>query len=94
MMDDLVVQLSRWQCAATALYHFLFVPLTLKLSFLLAAMKTHWELACPPRIPSPAAYFRFVRALKNAAREHPEWKGPVVRQAMRTLPSRNGIRVK
>jgi len=39
MMDDLVVQLSRWQCAATALYHFLFVPLTLGLSFLLAAME-------------------------------------------------------
>lgn len=54
----------------------------------------HWELAYTPRIPSPAAYFRFVRALKNAAREHPEWKGSVVRQAMRTLPSRKDIGVK
>ncbi len=35
-----VVDLSRWQFAATALYHFLFVPLTLGLSFLLAAMET------------------------------------------------------
>ncbi|HYW91084.1 MAG TPA: cytochrome ubiquinol oxidase subunit I [Gammaproteobacteria bacterium] len=41
-MHDLqtVVDLSRWQFAATALYHFLFVPLTLGLSFLLAAMET------------------------------------------------------
>ena len=35
-----VVELSRWQFAATALYHFLFVPLTLGLTFLLAAMET------------------------------------------------------
>jgi len=40
MIDPLVVELSRWQFAATALYHFLFVPLTLGLSFLLAAMET------------------------------------------------------
>jgi cytochrome d ubiquinol oxidase subunit I len=40
MIDPLVVDLSRWQFAATALYHFLFVPLTLGLSFLLAAMET------------------------------------------------------
>lgn len=40
MIDDWVVELSRWQFAATALYHFLFVPLTLGLSFLLAAMET------------------------------------------------------
>ncbi|HTP97712.1 MAG TPA: cytochrome ubiquinol oxidase subunit I [Casimicrobiaceae bacterium] len=40
MVDDLVVDLSRWQFAATALYHFLFVPLTLGLSVMLAAMET------------------------------------------------------
>ncbi len=40
MIDPVVVELSRWQFAATALYHFLFVPLTLGLSFLLAAMET------------------------------------------------------
>ncbi len=38
--SDTVVELSRWQFAATALYHFLFVPLTLGLSFILAAMET------------------------------------------------------
>ncbi|MFZ1907516.1 MAG: cytochrome ubiquinol oxidase subunit I [Burkholderiales bacterium] len=40
MINDTVVELSRWQFAATALYHFLFVPLTLGLSMLLAAMET------------------------------------------------------
>ncbi|MDE2119308.1 MAG: cytochrome ubiquinol oxidase subunit I [Betaproteobacteria bacterium] len=40
MINPTVVELSRWQFAATALYHFLFVPLTLGLSFLLAAMET------------------------------------------------------
>lgn len=40
MISDTVVELSRWQFAATALYHFLFVPLTLGLAFLLAAMET------------------------------------------------------
>jgi len=40
MVDDLVVDLSRWQFAATALYHFLFVPLTLGLTVLLAVMET------------------------------------------------------
>ncbi len=40
MINGTVVDLSRMQFAATALYHFLFVPLTLGLSFLLAAMET------------------------------------------------------
>jgi cytochrome d ubiquinol oxidase subunit I len=40
MVDDLVVDLSRLQFAATALYHFLFVPLTLGLSFIVAVMET------------------------------------------------------
>lgn len=38
--SQLAVDLSRWQFAATALYHFLFVPLTLGLSVMLAAMET------------------------------------------------------
>ena len=40
MINSLVVDLSRWQFAATALYHFLFVPLTLGISFMIAAMET------------------------------------------------------
>ncbi len=40
MFDLGVVELSRLQFALTALYHFLFVPLTLGLSLLLAIMET------------------------------------------------------
>jgi len=40
MIDGTVVELSRLQFALTALYHFLFVPLTLGLSLLLAIMES------------------------------------------------------
>jgi cytochrome d ubiquinol oxidase subunit I len=40
MIDPVVVDLSRLQFALTALYHFLFVPLTLGLSLLLAIMES------------------------------------------------------
>lgn len=40
MISEAVVDLSRLQFAMTALYHFLFVPLTLGLSFLLAIMES------------------------------------------------------
>lgn len=40
MVDQLVVDLSRLQFAATAMYHFIFVPLTLGLSFLMAIMES------------------------------------------------------
>ncbi|QQR38009.1 cytochrome ubiquinol oxidase subunit I [Devosia rhizoryzae] len=39
-IDSLVVDLSRWQFAATAMYHFIFVPLTLGLSFMMAIMES------------------------------------------------------
>lgn len=40
MITEAVVDLSRLQFALTAMYHFLFVPLTLGLSFLLAIMES------------------------------------------------------
>ncbi|ODT79652.1 MAG: cytochrome d terminal oxidase subunit 1 [Pelagibacterium sp. SCN 64-44] len=40
MTDMLVVELSRWQFAATAMYHFLFVPLTLGLSLMMAILES------------------------------------------------------
>lgn len=40
MVDESVVDLSRLQFAFTALYHFLFVPLTLGLSFIVAIMES------------------------------------------------------
>lgn len=40
MISESLVDLSRLQFAITALYHFLFVPLTLGLSFILAIMES------------------------------------------------------
>lgn len=40
MNSELLVDLSRLQFAATAFYHFLFVPLTIGLAFLMAIMET------------------------------------------------------
>ena len=40
MLSDQLVSLSRLQFAVTALYHFLFVPLTLGLTYILVIMET------------------------------------------------------
>ncbi|MBX6393890.1 MAG: cytochrome ubiquinol oxidase subunit I, partial [Burkholderiales bacterium] len=40
MVADSVVEMSRLQFALTAMYHFLFVPLTLGLAWLLVIMET------------------------------------------------------
>src|SRR3954453_8930976 len=36
------LDLARWQFAITTVYHFLFVPLTIGLSLLVAGMQTAW----------------------------------------------------
>ena len=48
MIDQTFVELSRWQFAATALYHFLFVPLTLGMSWLLVIMETVYVMTGKP----------------------------------------------
>lgn len=40
MINETVVELSRWQFALTAMYHFIFVPLTLGLTFLMFIMES------------------------------------------------------
>jgi len=44
MISEGVVELSRWQFAFTSLFHFLFVPLTIGLSFILAIMETTYVI--------------------------------------------------
>src|SRR2546427_839159 len=48
MIDESVVNLSRLQFALTALYHFLFVPLTLGLSWMLAVMESVYVMTRRP----------------------------------------------
>lgn len=42
--DELFVNLSRWQFAAVALYHFLFVPLTLGMTWILVIMESTYVM--------------------------------------------------
>ena len=49
----------------------------------------HWELAHTPRVPTPAAYLGWRRALKEAAGNHPEWTQDPLHEAIRDLPSRS-----
>jgi len=37
-----VLELSRWQFGITTVYHFLFVPITIGLAFLVAGFETAW----------------------------------------------------
>jgi cytochrome d ubiquinol oxidase subunit I len=48
MVDMAVIELSRLQFALTALYHFLFVPLTLGLSFMLVIMESIYVMTDRP----------------------------------------------
>jgi len=48
MIDSTVVELSRLQFALTAMYHFLFVPLTLGLSFMVAIMESVYVMTRKP----------------------------------------------
>src|SRR5205807_3393733 len=40
---DAMTELSRWQFATTSIYHFLFVPVTIGLAFLVALLQTAWH---------------------------------------------------
>ena len=49
----------------------------------------HFELAYTPFIPSFRSYFRWLNILKGIWKNHPEWKEPPWKEAMRKLPSKN-----
>jgi catechol 2,3-dioxygenase-like lactoylglutathione lyase family enzyme len=48
----------------------------------------HFELSHTPVIPSLSSYLRWIHALKNIWKNHPEWKSPPWKEAIRKLPSR------
>ncbi len=43
-----VLELSRWQFGITTVYHFIFVPLTIGLSLVVACMQTAWLIKQDP----------------------------------------------
>ncbi|MFC4947583.1 cytochrome ubiquinol oxidase subunit I [Pseudonocardia sp. GCM10023141] len=54
-MDTL--DLSRWQFGITTIYHFLFVPLTIGLSVVVAALQTAWHRTGRPEYLSATRFF-------------------------------------
>jgi cytochrome bd ubiquinol oxidase subunit I len=50
-----VLELSRWQFGITTVYHFIFVPLTIGLSLVVACMQTAWLIKQDP------AYLRLTK---------------------------------
>jgi catechol 2,3-dioxygenase-like lactoylglutathione lyase family enzyme len=48
----------------------------------------HFELSHTPLVPSPGAYRRWVKALREEWKNHPEWEKPPWKEAMRNLPSK------
>ena len=49
----------------------------------------HFELSHTPVIPSLSSYLRWIKVLKKIWKNHPEWKSPPWKEAMRNLPSRS-----
>jgi cytochrome d ubiquinol oxidase subunit I len=49
--------LSRWQFATTSIYHFLFVPLTIGLAFLVALLETSWYRSQDPTLKKLTKFF-------------------------------------
>ena len=49
------LELSRWQFGITTVYHFIFVPLTIGLSLLVACLQTAWLIKKDP------AYLRLTK---------------------------------
>jgi catechol 2,3-dioxygenase-like lactoylglutathione lyase family enzyme len=50
-----------------------------------------WELAYTPRIPMPWDILKSLRVIKALRKQHPEWKRGIIKEMMRTLPSRRDI---
>src|SRR5947209_4195437 len=44
----MTLDLARWQFATTSIYHFLFVPITIGLAFLVAVLQTQWYRSADP----------------------------------------------
>ncbi len=50
-------ELSRWQFATTSIYHFLFVPVTIGLAFLVALLQTSWYRSEDPTLKRLTKFF-------------------------------------
>ncbi len=51
------IDLARWQFATTSIYHFLFVPVTIGLAFLVALLQTSWYRSQDPELRRLTRFF-------------------------------------
>ncbi len=63
------LDLARWQFASTSIYHFLFVPITIGLAFLVALLETGWYRN------GDATYLRLGALLRRAAADQRRHRG-------------------
>ena len=52
------LELARWQFGVTTVYHFLFVPITIGITWFVAVFQTLWHRRGEDRIPAPDALLR------------------------------------
>jgi len=62
-----VLELARWQFGITTVYHFLFVPITLGLGFLVAGLQTAWYRTDNDK------YLRATKFLENCSSLTSQW---------------------
>ena len=51
------LDLARWQFAITTVYHFIFVPITIGLGFLVAGLQTAWYRTSKPKYLKATKFF-------------------------------------
>jgi cytochrome bd-type quinol oxidase subunit 1 len=56
-IEHVHTDLARWQFATTSIYHFLFVPVTIGLAFLIALLQTSWHRSGNPEHRRLARFF-------------------------------------
>src|SRR5271167_3654078 len=65
-IDGVTNDLARWQFATTSIYHFLFVPVTIGLAFLVALLQTAWHRTGKPEYRRLTRFFGTWRLINVA----------------------------
>ena len=65
--------LARWQFATTSIYHFLFVPVTIGLAFLVALLQTAWYRSEKPEYKRLAKFFGTLLVSTSPWASSPAW---------------------
>ena len=93
--DTVTTDLARWQFAMTSIYHFLFVPVTIGLAFLVALLQTALVPQRGPRLPAADPVLRHPAAdQRGDGRGHRTRPGVRVRHELVGLLTLGGQRLR